>query len=106
MRQIDVRQLKARLDDTEPKPLLLDVREPWEVGLCALDGAVHIPMGQIPARLGELDPARDIIVICHHGVRSYQVASFLYHQGFEKVYNLSGGINAWAIEIDPAMRKY
>ncbi len=106
MRQIDVRQLKARLDDTVPKPLLLDVREPWEVGLCALDGAVHIPMGQIPARFDELDPARDIVVICHHGVRSHQVAYFLDHKGFENVYNLSGGINAWAHEIDQAMRKY
>ncbi|MHB8454388.1 MAG: rhodanese-like domain-containing protein [Acidiferrobacterales bacterium] len=106
MRQIDVRQLKARLDDTVPKPLLLDVRESWEVRLCALDGAIHIPMGQIPARCDELDPACDIVVICHHGVRSYQVAHFLDHQGFGNVYNLSGGINAWAHEIDQAMRKY
>ena len=106
MRQLDVHQLKTRLGEPAEKPLLLDVREPWELRLCAIEGTLHIPMGQIPARLGELDPARETVVICHHGVRSYQVAYFLERKGFQNIYNLSGGIDAWAREIDPAMAKY
>jgi len=106
MRQISVRQLKTRLDEPVDRPVLLDVREPWEVRMCALEGSLHIPMGQVPARLNELDPTRETIVICHHGVRSYQTAYFLEHQGFQKLFNLSGGIDAWAREIDPAMAKY
>ena len=90
----------------EDGPFILDVREPWECGICMLPGATHIPLGQIPSRLQELDKNKDIVVLCHHGVRSYQVAYYLQHQGFEKLHNLQGGINAWAREIDPTMPKY
>lgn len=106
MRQISVAQLKARLEEAGEKPLLLDVREAWEVRLCILAGSIHIPMGLVPARQSELDPARETVVICHHGIRSYQVAYYLEHQGFQNLINLKGGIDAWAREIDPLMAKY
>ena len=104
--QLDVHQLKARLQSADDKPLLLDVREGWELKLCALQGALHIPMGQITARLNELDPQRAIVVVCHHGIRSNRVAQFLSHQGFHNVSNLVGGVNAWAREVDPTMKTY
>lgn len=106
MQQMTVHQLKERLDRPGPKPVILDVREGWELGICALPGSTHIPMGQIPARLDELDPGRETVVVCHHGVRSLRVAYFLASRGFGALYNLQGGVDAWAREIDPAMRKY
>jgi len=90
----------------EGAPVLLDVREHWEYALCSLPGSVHVPMREIPARLRELDPSRPIVCICHHGVRSLQVAMFLEHRGFESVFNLSGGIDAWAKEVDRSMATY
>lgn len=92
--------------DAEAAPLLLDVREHWEYALCALPGSMHVPMREIPARLNELDPSRPIVCICHHGVRSLQVAMFLEHRGFEAVFNLTGGIDAWAKQVDPSMATY
>jgi rhodanese-related sulfurtransferase len=106
MQQLSVRQLKERLDHPGEKPLVLDVREGWELGICALPDITHIPMGQIPARVDELDPDQEIVVVCHHGVRSLRVAYFLQSRGFKKLYNLQGGMDAWAREIDPAMHKY
>ena len=95
---------------TEAAPLLLDVREAWEVAVAAIhvDGTEsrHIVMGEIPARLAELDPARPVLCICHHGMRSAQVAHFLTRQGFATVYNLAGGIAAWAEQVDPAVPRY
>jgi rhodanese-related sulfurtransferase len=87
-------------------PQLLDVREAWEVATAALAGASHIPMGDVPARLGELDPARPVIVLCHHGGRSARVALFLERNGFRDVINLAGGIDAWARELDPSVPRY
>jgi rhodanese-related sulfurtransferase len=89
-----------------PKPLLLDVREPWEYEHCHLAGSLLMPMNAVPARLNELDADADVVVICHHGGRSMQVAMFLERSGFSSIYNLAGGVNAWAHDIDPAMRKY
>ncbi len=106
IQQLNVSQLKSRLEQGDAQPILLDVREGWEYNLCALPGSVHIPMGQIQARLNELDRNREIVVVCHHGVRSNQVAHYLAHQGYAKLYNLSGGIDAWAREIDKKMRTY
>lgn len=107
MRQIAPAQLKAWLDDpARAKPVLLDVREPWELAICALPDSVHVPMNTIPARAGELDQAADTVVICHHGGRSFQVAAFLERQGFDRVYNLQGGLDAWARGVDPTMRTY
>jgi rhodanese-related sulfurtransferase len=91
-------------------PLLLDVREAWEVALAAIhvDGCpeLHIPMHEVPARLNELDPAQPVICICHHGVRSSQVVAFLERQGHGAVYNLAGGIDAWSVQADARVPRY
>ncbi len=91
-------------------PLLLDVREDWEVAVAAIriDGvaACHIPMGRIPERLAELDPGQPVICICHHGMRSAQVVAFLQQHGHETVYNLAGGIDAWSVRVDPRVPRY
>lgn len=107
MQQLRVQQLAEWLaDEKRPNPVLLDVREPWEAELCQLAGSQHIPMHLVPMRCNEIDSTRDVVVICHHGARSMQVAMFLERQGFESVLNLTGGVDAWAGEIDPNMRRY
>ena len=106
MRQMSVHELNERLKQPGEKPVLLDVREGWEISICALSDAVHIPMGQVPARIEELNPEQEMVVVCHHGVRSLHVAHFLASRGFSKLYNLHGGVDAWAREIDHAMRTY
>jgi rhodanese-related sulfurtransferase len=107
MDQITPRELKAWLDDgARPRPVLVDVREPWEHAICGLPGALQLPMNAVPARTAELDPAADTVVICHHGARSFQVGMFLERRGFARVYNLAGGVAAWAREVDPSMAVY
>ncbi len=86
---------------------LLDVREDWETALAPVPSPIlHIPMGQIPARLGELDPNKETVVICRSGGRSLQVATFLAGQGFNSIYNLAGGILAWSKDVDPQIPQY
>ena len=107
MRQITPKQLHDWLSDpNRESPVVLDVREDWELEICSLPDSVRIPMNSIPGRHQELDPERDIVVVCHHGGRSIQVASFLVQNGFTNVYNLSGGVDAWAREVDPTMATY
>ncbi len=98
-------ELKARLERGE-RPFILDVREPAEIALAAFPRATHIPMNDIPSRIGELDPERETIVVCHHGMRSAQVGMYLARNGFSHVVNLAGGINAWSIEADPSVPRY
>ena len=86
--------------------VLLDVREDVELSLAAVDGAMHIPMGQIPARIGELNPNQTIVVMCHTGGRSAQVAHYLTQQGFANVFNLDGGIQAWSRTVDQTVPEY
>ena len=90
--------------------LLLDVREPWEVAVAAIDlpGATMrwMPMREIPARLGELDAAQPVLCFCHHGARSAQVVAFLERAGFASAYNLAGGIDAWSRDVDPGVPRY
>lgn len=92
------------------QPLVLDVREPWELQTASVraDGfeLVAIPMGELPGRLAELDLARPIACLCHHGARSLRVASFLQHNGFEQLANITGGIDAWSHENDPTVPRY
>jgi rhodanese-related sulfurtransferase len=102
---IEPRALKERVEGGE-KILILDVREPFEIELAPFPGATHIPMGDIPARIRELDPARETVVVCHHGVRSAHVATYLARSGFARVLNLTGGIDAWSCEADPATPRY
>lgn len=105
IQQLTPAQLKERLA-RGPAPVILDVREPWEVAVCALPGARHIPMREIPAHTDDLPRDADVVVVCHHGVRSQYVASFLERLGFERLYNLAGGIDAWARDVEPTMAKY
>ena len=104
MTDISPQDLKARLDRRDPL-VLLDVREDWERALCRLENAIHIPIEEIEFRSAELDPGDDIIVYCHHGVRSAAVADFLRQQGFKAV-NLAGGLDQWARTLDPEMKRY
>ena len=107
MRQLRPPELKAWLADPQRgKPVLLDVREPWEFELCRIDGSRLMPMGSVLQRLVELQPDDEVVVICHHGVRSFHVARLLEQNGFTQVVNLSGGVDAWARQIDPAMATY
>lgn len=87
-------------------PELLDIREDWEVDIASLPGARHIPMGEIPDRVTELDRDTELVVYCHSGVRSQQVVMFLERAGFTRVHNLDGGIHAWAQAVDPGMAVY
>jgi rhodanese-related sulfurtransferase len=93
-------------DPARPRPLLLDVREPWEYQTCHIDGATPMAMRTVPSRLAELDPALPVVCICHHGARSMQVASFLEQSGFADVHNLTGGVHAWALQVDNSMPTY
>jgi rhodanese-related sulfurtransferase len=93
-------------DESRDKPVLLDVREPWEFQTCHIDGAVLMPMQTVPARQEELDPDAPVVCICHHGMRSMQVAAFLERAGFSQVTNLAGGVHAWAQQVDPSMPTY
>lgn len=107
MQQINPPELRAWLDDaTRTPPLLLDVREAWEIERAALSNAVWMPMREVPTRVAELDPAAEIVVVCHHGVRSFHIARFLEQQGFGCVYNLSSGVEGWARQVDPTMQTY
>ena len=107
MRQLTAPQLHIMLSaPDEAKPLLLDVREPWEWQTARIEGAQHLPMGQIPASTEQLDRTRPTVVICHHGIRSLQVIAFLQRQGFDNLHNLQGGIDAWSREIDPQIPLY
>jgi rhodanese-related sulfurtransferase len=94
------------VDNARPAPVLVDVREPWEVQMCHIENSTTIPMNSIADRIASLDPSANTVVICHHGARSMQVAVFLERAGFNKLHNLSGGIDAWARQIDKSMVVY
>jgi adenylyltransferase/sulfurtransferase len=102
---INAPQLASRLKNENP-PLLLDVREPHELQISALAGAVNIPLGTLAARLSELDSAREMVVLCKSGSRSARALELLASAGFKRVKNLQGGINAWAKEIDNSLPVY
>ena len=105
MDEISPRDLKARLDRNE-RPVLVDVRDDWETKLCRLENALHIPMEELEFRAEELNQQDEIVVYCHHGVRSAAVAQYLRGLGFARVQNLAGGLDAWAATVDPGMRRY
>lgn len=89
-------------DAARPDPLLLDVREPEEFAAYRIEGSTLIPMRSIPARLHELDRRADIVMVCRSGARSYHAGMFLKQSGFERVYNLAGGVIAWSRDVEPA----
>lgn len=97
--------LEAELQGEAP-PVLVDVREPWEVELAAIPGALNIPLGELGDRLGELDSGADTVVFCHHGVRSGRAVELLNRVGFRRARHLRGGIEAWSREVDPEVPRY
>ncbi len=101
-------QLAELLSSGDRKDLvLLDVREPGEYAIARIEGSTLMPMGEVPSRANqELDPDAHIVTICHHGVRSMNVAVWLRNQGFERAQSLRGGIDAWAVSVEPAMARY
>lgn len=107
MKTISAPALAQWLQDADrPAPHLLDVREPWETQICHIAGSQLVPMRALPARVDELDRGQPIVCVCHHGGRSAHVAMWLARQGFADVYNLSGGVDAWARQVDPKMATY
>ena len=85
---------------------ILDVREPWETELCAIEGSIKIPLGTLPENVAHLPQENPLIVVCHHGARSMRAVMWLKGQGFNNAINLRGGIDAWARLVDPAMVTY
>jgi rhodanese-related sulfurtransferase len=104
---IDVLAVK-QMQDAGEKFVLIDVREPDEFATASIDGALQIPMRTVPSRLADLEPHREerIVVHCHHGGRSARVAQWLRDQGFERVQNMTGGIDAWSQQVDPSVPRY
>ena len=102
--EITVEEAKAKIEGGEV--VLVDVREPWEVDTASLTGAKLIPMGDLPARVQELDPDAHILVLCHHGVRSLRVTNWLREQGYAKTQSVRGGIDAWSKHVDGKVPLY
>jgi rhodanese-related sulfurtransferase len=102
--EITPAELKSRLQGPEP-PAVVDVREPWEVAICSLEGSLEIPLRSLPQRLQEIPRDRTVAVICHAGMRSYMAAGWLAEQGYDAV-SLAGGIDRWAVEVDRTMARY
>jgi rhodanese-related sulfurtransferase len=105
VREIPVEELKARRERGET-PLVIDVREGWELQLASIPDVVHVPMNELPGRLAEFSRDVETIVMCHAGGRSLRVAHFLANQGFTNVANLSGGISAWSESVDATVPQY
>ena len=103
--EISVTDLSRRIAGPDA-PVVLDVREPQEIALARFPGALEIPMQSVPSRMGELDRNAEIFVLCHHGMRSAHVADYLAEQGFTRVGNVTGGIDAWALMVDPSVPRY
>jgi len=103
--EIGPQELRERLARKDPI-VLLDVRDEWETKLCRLENSMHIPVEEIEFRAGELNADDEIVVYCHHGIRSAAVADYLRAQGFGRAVNLAGGVDLWARAVDPSMRRY
>ncbi len=97
-------ELQARLERGDG--IVVDVRTAEELALAAMPGALHIPLHELPARVGELNPDAVIAVLCHHGVRSLTAARYLEQSGFSDVSSVAGGIDAWSVQVDPAVARY
>lgn len=101
------RELYDQLMTGQARLTLLDVREDWETAINHVEGSVFAPMSRLsPDFLNELPQDRDIVVICHHGIRSAQVVNWLEQNGHQRVFNLSGGIDAWCRSVDPNLPQY
>lgn len=104
--EIEPSAVAQRLKDRPDSLVLLDVREPFERRMAAILPSLHIPMNDIPGRIEEIPRDRDVVVYCHSGARSLMVVGFLRANGFPRVANLSGGIDAWSVRVDPDVPRY
>ncbi len=93
-------------DPARPAPVILDVREAWEISTAHIAGSLSIPLQSLASRHTELNSDAEIVCICHHGLRSARAAMLLETYGFAKLYNLQGGIDAWSQDVDPAVPRY
>jgi sulfur-carrier protein adenylyltransferase/sulfurtransferase len=103
--EINPEALRQKIEAGE-RFVLLDVRRHDEVAISSLSGAIHIPIDEIEERVGELDPAAETVVFCHHGVRSLSVTVYLRNLGFRNVTSLAGGIDVWSQRVDPSVPRY
>jgi len=103
---LDPATVARRLKETPTSVVLLDVREPFERSLAAIEPSLHIPMNDVPGRIAEIPRDRQVVVYCHTGGRSMMVASYLLGEGFPSVANLAGGIDAWSRRVDPSIPRY
>ena len=105
--QLEPTELARWRDDASREPpVLVDVREPWEFDLCRIEGSMLVPLGELPRRVEELPRGRALVMVCHTGRRSQNAAMFLVQSGFDGVQNLKGGVEGWAVEVDPSMKRY
>lgn len=102
---VSVEQLHDMLASPTP-PVVVDVRDKWENDLCQVPGSTLIPLVDLPKRLAELPKDRTLVMHCHHGGRSGRATAFLLEQGYQNVFNLTGGIHAWSLRVDPAVKTY
>ena len=106
MQHFTPKQLQDYLAQADTQPLLLDVRERWEFEYCSIKDSILIPMGQLPSKIDTLDPLRDTIMICHHGIRSRQMGYYMEQAGFKSIINLEGGVERWAEDVETDMKRY
>ncbi len=104
-KSISPKEVHDRLQ-AEDDFVLLDIRQPSEIDLACIDDAICIPMGEIPNVYEQLSKEKDIVVICHHGIRSARICEFLRSQGYERAINMTGGTDAWSVEVDPSLPRY
>lgn len=105
LKELTPKQVQQRLRDGLPLTII-DVREAWELAICRLEGALHIPMDDIPDALERIPREGEVVIMCHSGMRSAQVAFWLTMQGFTNVYNMAGGIDRWSVEVDASLPRY
>ena len=103
--QIEPHEVKRRLEAGE-RLLLVDVREPWEHGICRLPGAKLVPLGTVPSSLAVFEQADEVVIYCHHGMRSLDAAAWLRQQGVAGARSMAGGIERWSREVDPSIPRY
>jgi sulfur-carrier protein adenylyltransferase/sulfurtransferase len=104
--ELSATEVAARMKAAPKDVVLLDVREPYERDLARIEPSLHIPMRDVPQRLAEIPPDRELVVYCHGGARSAMIAGFLESRGYARVANLSGGIDAWSRTVDPKVPRY
>jgi rhodanese-related sulfurtransferase len=106
VRPMSPQALASLLHESPIQVYLLDVREPEERAVAAIEPSAHIPMDDVEARISEIPRDRPVVVYCHHGTRSFMIASFLENEGYENVASLTGGIDAWSERVDPKVPQY